>query len=755
MIFLNWKRLITISFIILNGLNFQLEADKNLNKLSNVDVKHYRVAPSASKIKIDGVLDDEAWQKAVKISLIYEWSPGENLPAPVDTECMVTFSQSSLFVAFRCFDPKPKKIRAHLMDRDAINTFVQDDYVSFMIDTFNDELRAFQFRVNPLGIQADALFSELEGYEDFSWDAIWKSAGKITDFGYTIEIAIPFSQLRFPGKKGEHTWGFKPNRSYPRNVRHRISSCPRSRNISCILCQFDKIKGFENITPGRNIEFDPTLTINRTDETDAFPQGEMQNGKIKFEPGITAKWGITSNLILNAAVNPDFSHVEADAAQLEVNTRFALRYPEKRPFFLEGADFFLTPMEAVFTRTVYEPVWGVKTTGKVGKNALGFFAIQDRYNNLIFPSNQGSKSTSINENIYSGVFRYRRDIGKGSTIGALYTGRVGDEYSNHVAGVDTFFRISKNKTITFQYLRSQTRYPETIAQNFGQENELFAGNALFAQFKHYGRNAFCFIEYEDLSPGFRADYGFIPRVDQRRIGGHLEPIIWGKKDGWFNKISFALHAERITDYDNNLTNQDAQIYVNYQGPLQTVFQPTFISRKEFFNGITYDMNIFHSYFNMKPIGGLNFFITARYGDAIDYSNSRLARSFLVNPGIEIGLGSHLNINLNHIYERLSLEGNKIYTANLSQSRFVYNFNVRTFIRAIIQYTLINRNVDLYTHSIDSITKTFFTQFLFSYKINPQTVLFIGYSDNHFGLKGIDLIQTDRTFFLKIGYALVL
>jgi hypothetical protein len=158
---------------------------------------------------------------------------------------------------------------------------------------------------------------------------------------------------------------------------------------------------------------------------------------------------------------------------------------------------------------------------------------------------------------------------------------------------------------------------------------------------------------------------------------------------------------------------------------------------------------------MQPRGGLKYFIFTSYGDTIDYTNSRQTRSILINPGVEIGLGRHLNINLNHIFEHLALKGEKIYTVNLFQARLLYNFNVRTFIRAIIQYMDINRNISMYSFPLEPVTRTMFTQLLFSYKINPRTVLFLGYSDNHLGMKGIDLTRTDRTFFLKIGYALVL
>jgi hypothetical protein len=737
-------------------LEAQAQTQEDVKKKQKLPAaKHFTVKRAASKIKIDGVLNEEAWKYPEKIKILYEWNPGDNIPPPVETECMVTFDKSKLYVAFRCFDPDPSKIRAHIMDRDSIDTFVQDDHISIIIDTFNDERRGFQFRVNPLGVQADAIFSELEGYEDFSWDAIWKSAGKITDFGYVVEIAIPFNQLRFPKGQGVQTWGFEADRSYPRTDRHRMSSHVRDRNVSCILCQLNKLTGFEGISPGKNIEFDPTLTMNRTDNRENYPDGPLESGKLKVEPGLSARWGVTPNLTLNATVNPDFSQVEADVAQLEVNTRFALRYPEKRPFFLEGADFFLTPIESVFTRTVYDPVWGAKMSGKAGKNAFGLFVTQDRYNNLIFPANQGSAQTSLDDDVFGGVFRYRRDVGKGSTVGLLYTGRAGDDYYNHVGGVDGYFRVSRSSILSVQYLNSRTDYPEAVARDFGQRTDAFGGGALFARFLHRSRSINWGIEYQDLSANFRTDFGFVPRVDTRKVQIRINPQWWGKKGDWYDRLACMVAFTNITDHDGNLTDRSILLIASYTGPLQTYSEYAYYFQKELFNGIVYDKGLGTVYVQMKPAGGLSLVFYGSYGDSIDYSNARLAKSLLLNPNIEFGIGKHLNVNINHIFERLSLEGNKIYVANLLQTKLVYNFNVRTFARAIVQYTDIDRDPGLYISPVSEKTRALFTQLLFSYKINPQTVLFIGYSDNHLGFKGIDITRTNRTFFLKLGYALVM
>ncbi len=714
--------------------------------------KHYTITSATSKIKVDGTLDEKAWEDAAVIDLPYEWLPGNNVPPPVKTDCLVTYNKDNFYVAFRCYDPEPAKIRAHLMDRDATDTLIQDDHVYILVDTFNDERRGFQFRVNPLGVQADANFSESEGYEDFSWDAIWKSAGKITSWGYAVEIAIPFHQLRFPQTSEVQTWGFGASRSYPRSIRHRISSHRIDLNIQCILCQENKIIGLQGISPGLNVELDPTLTSVRTDRREDFPEGSMGRGKIDPEPGLTARWGITPNLILNATANPDFSQVEADVAQLEVNTRFAIRFPEKRPFFLEGADFFLTPFEAVFTRTVADPDGGLKLTGKIGRNAIGLFTAYDKINNLLFPSNQGSTSTSIDQDVMSGVFRYRRDVGQTSTLGILYTGRTADDYYNHVAGLDGFFRLSRTKTIRFQYLHSETKYAEDVSRVFRQSLDSFGGDAFRAEFLHRSRNWSYGTTYEDLSPEFRGDYGYIPRVDIRRARGMFERRFWGKNGDFYTQIGLGMNGMTTYDHGGQLTDQEITLYSYFVGPLQSTVQGLFVHNKEFFMGTTYDLDRIGLFAEIKPAGGLHFNLYGEYGGSVDYSNARQGTALRIFPFAELSLGRHVNITLRHAFERLGFEGNKIFMANLSQIRLIYNFNVRAFVRAIVQYLDVSRNPELYIFPVSRKTQTIFTQFLFSYKLNPQTVLFLGYSDNYMGMTGIDITQADRTFFVKLGYA---
>jgi hypothetical protein len=715
----------------------------------------YEVRRAQGAIEVDGALSDEGWKDAAIIPLAYEYFPGDNIPAPVRTEFLVTFGEEHLYLAFRAFDPQPGHIRAHLADRDAITTFQQDDHVGFILDPFNDERRGFQFRVNPLGVQADAVFSELEGIEDFSWDAIWRSAGRVTAEGYEVEIAIPFNQLRFPRTEAAQTWGFDVFRSWPRSVRHRIAAKWTDRNVACILCQADKLTGLSGMTPGRNLEFDPTVTGRRTDRRDAFPGGPLKNGEAQGEVGLTARWGITPNLILNATVNPDFSQVEADVAQLDVNTRFALFFPEKRPFFLEGIDFFATPVNTVFTRTIVDPRGGLKLTGKSGANAYGVFVARDEVNNIVLPSNQGSDFVSLPQDVTSTVARYRRDVGSTSTVGAIYAGREGGRYHNRLAGADAFLRPGASDTVRVQVLGTQTANPAGVTDLAGHGGEPFDGYGVFADYFHQSRDWFWLAGYQDLSPGFRADSGFVPRVDVRQADANLGRTFFGPPGGWFSQIQLGAQGQRVEDHQGVLTDQDAYAFVNYQGPLQSVANLQLHRVKERFGETLFAYTRFDGVFELRPSGDVRLNLVTRLGGAVDYANAQPGDVVLLSPRLEYRLGRRLEVHVEHTLERLTVSAGRLYTANLTQGRLVYHFGTRAFARAILQYTDVDRDPALFVEAVPARTKRLFSQLLFSYKVNPQTVLLVGYSDNYAGLRDVSLTQTDRTFFVKLGYAWVL
>ncbi len=710
----------------------------------------HKVGRAASPIVVDGVLDDAAWQQATVVELKYETRPKENLPPDVQTETLLTYDKDHLYVGFRAHDPEPAAIRAHLLDRDKA---FSDDFVGIVLDTFNDERRAFEFFVNPLGVQMDMFMDDVSGNEDETWDAIWISAGRINATGYAVEIAIPWSSLRFPRTEGDQTWGFDALRFYPRSQRARISSHPLDRNISCYLCQESKMTGFSGVTPGKNIELTPTATASRTDQREDFPQGSLAEGDVESDLGLTAKWGITPNLTLNAALNPDFSQVEADAAQLDVNNQFALFFPEKRPFFLEGADFFSTPFQAVFTRNVADPAWGVKLTGKEGRNAVGIFAARDDLTNLLIPGSNGSSATSLDMETDDAVLRYRRDLGKNSALGVLFTGREGDGYRNHVAGIDGRYRMNDSSAFRGQFLRSQTEYPDSIVAGFGQPSGRRRDDAYWLSYDYNARDWYGYARYEDVGRDFRADMGFMPRVDYKFSLAGLGRIWQGDWRG-YTRANLGADWDRREDQAGQLLEEEWEGWFEVNGPRQSFISLDAGVRDRFFNGVTFDEKFSNTFFEVQPTGDLYLSLQTRFSDEIDFVNTQAGDLVEIDPTVRYNLGLHLRTTLSHTYQKLDVKGGNLYTANLSQLTTVYQFNVRTFLRAILQYTDIDRTPALYHIEVDDHTETLFSQLLFSYKLNPQTVLFVGYSDNSFGDQRIDLTRADRTLFLKIGYAWV-
>lgn len=711
----------------------------------------FTLVAATSEISVDGVLDEPAWAAATRIPLEFEWSPGDNVAPPEATECLVTFDHSALYVAFRAHDRQPGGIRAYLADRD---TAFLDDTVGFIVDPFNDARRAFQFRINALGVQMDAVNSDVDGSEDWSWDAIWASSGRVTEDGYIVEVAVPFSSLRFPRTPGVQTWGFVATRDLPRSTRHRMRSAYTDRDRACLVCQFDKITGFAEITPGRNLEIAPTLTTLRTDARDAL-ESPLRTGDVDPDAGLTVRWGIRPNVTANAAVNPDFSQVEADVAQLDVNTRFALFYPEKRPFFLEGADLFGTPLDVVFTRTIADPQWGAKITGKEGPHAFGIVAARDEVATLLFPANQESSVDGLAAELSNVIARYRRDVGETSTIGALVTSREGGGYHNRVAGIDGSVRFTQTDTVRFQLVASSTAYPVEIARRQAQPEGSFNGLAYRGRYFHAGRNWFWHIAREAIDSGFRADNGFMPRVDAYLTEGGASYTFLGDSTRWFNRIEAGVGFDRVTDGSGRLTDFGLDFPVAYQGPRQTVITYNPAPNREFFAGRTYD-NFRHNFsFETRPTGAIAVGLDGGAGETIDFTNARAARQVRLGPYAEFKAGRHVSGTLSHSFQRLEVDEGRLFTANLTELRALWFFNQRTFVRSILQYTDVDRNAGIYLSPVPARTRRLFSQWLFSYKLNPQTLVLLGYSDNFQGERGVDLTQTSRTFFVKLGYAWVL
>lgn len=729
----------------------------------------HRVPRAASPIKVDGVLDEPAWSAALELQLPWEVWPAENVEAAVVTQALLVYDDGHLYAAFRAHDPKPGAIRARLSDRDRA---FQDDFVGIVVDTFNDQRRAFEFFVNPLGVQMDLVQDDVNGSEDESWDAIWDAAGHVTQDGYEVEMAVPYTSLRFQRGASDQVWGLDLIRIHPRDRRRLYALEKRDRNVSGYLNQIQKIVGFSGAEPGRNLEVTPTFTAIRSDVEGQTP-GELEKGDPDYELGVTARWGITPNLTASGAIHPDFSQVEADGAQLNVNEQFALFFPEKRPLFLEGADFFETPLRAVYTRTVADPSWGVKLSGKEGRHALGVFVARDDQVNLLIPGPQGSGTGSLeNESVTDAVLRYRLDLGKNSTLGALVTAREGDRYHSRLAGVDGLWRITDTDTLRAQLMGSQTDYPNDI----GLERGIIGDHAYYANYGHSTRTWGAWARYQDLGPEFRADMGFLPQVGVRIPVAGAERYWIGDPNDWYSRISMGGDYDQTVDFDGNLIEREVEGFTNVQGPMQSFFSVGGGKRLRGFREELFKQSFANWYFEFQPSssvyaslgGGVSHRVDFTFFDPNDAGATRQGFELRLEPFMRFNLGRHVRLELWHAFRRLENDDGYLFRANLSQMNLIYQLSLRAFVRAIVQYSDVRYNVDQYAPQCDDPNdcpaeraRDLFTQLLFSYKINPQSVLFLGYSNARVGTLspglGLDddsLKALDRTFFVKLGYAWV-
>lgn len=709
-----------------------------------------RLPHSDASVAIDGVLDDAIWKEALVVDLVVETSPGENVLPPVETHAYLVEDGARLLIAFDARDPDPDAIRAYLRDRDSA---FNDDFVGVVIDSFGDERYGYEFFVNPLGVQMDLTQDDVAGREDDSWDAIWDSAGRIGERGFSVEIAIPLSQLRFARTDGDRVWGLDVLRFYPRSTRHRISNNALERGRNCYMCQFQKFSGLAGVEASKNLEIVPSLTASRSDAR-ADPLAEpFSHGDAEGELGLNVRWAVTQNFTANLALNPDFSQVEADVAQLDVNNQFALQFPESRPFFLEGASYFSTPIQAVFTRTVADPDLGGKLTGQSGANALGAFTAEDAVTNLLFPGPLTSAQTSLDSSNETLVAHYSHSVLENSQVGTLVTTRHGDDYRNDVAGFDGRIRVTGQHSLRFQVLHSETEYPAATATAFAQPLGSFDGNAGLLRYNFSNREWFSDLTYKRYDSGFRADSGFVSRVniEQELLeAGHS----WQRGQQRWTQIQIGTTGSYTEDLAGRLLDSSLEPYVSFSGPWQSYIQVGGGPMKRFWNGTLFEGDERFVFSQFRPRGGLNMSVLMRDGFQVDFANSRAAEEFRIRPNIDWNVNQHLLLRLQETMVRLdSKEGLKIFDADLTDLRVTWQFNVRSFLRFATQAQRVTRNVAMFVNPVDEKTLTVATQLLYSYKLNPQTVLYLGYSDNSLeDDQVVDLTQTNRSLFAKFSYA---
>ncbi|MFQ6038894.1 MAG: DUF5916 domain-containing protein, partial [Candidatus Aminicenantales bacterium] len=454
--------------------------------------------------KIDGTLENPLWEKGAVLDSFTQYEPQEGGEPSEKTVAYIGHDAKNLYIAVRCYDSNPEAVRACLTPRDQV---YGDDGITVYLDTFNDKKRAFVFQVNPCGVQTDGIYTEtrrhgrgrMSGFFGFdrNFDTFFLTSARIDETGFTVEMAIPFKSLRFPYTQPQ-VWGLQIMRNI-RRKNEEIYWRPRSRDVNGLLIQSGTLVIDGNIEKGKNFELMPVLTgLKKLDE------------RFDPDPGINLKYGITSDLTADITVNPDFSQVEADMPQIDVNQRYALYYPEKRPFFLEGKDFFDTPFELIYTRTIVNPLWGTKLTGKIGKTTVGFLSAYDETpTGIDIPAEE--EIDLENSRSLVNVFRLKQDLYSESHIGFIFTDKeVGRSWNsltthfNRVAGVDGHFKIGTTYRLSFQVVGSQSRVGKDKTGIVPALNFNFSRRARHLSFS---------IDYNHIPEDFEAALGFFRRKD--------------------------------------------------------------------------------------------------------------------------------------------------------------------------------------------------------------------------------------------------
>jgi hypothetical protein len=403
---------------------------------------------------------------------------------------------------------------------------------------------------------------------------------------------------------------------------------------------------------------------------------------------------------------------------------------------------------------VADPSLGAKLTGKRGNNTYGLFASEDEITNLIIPGTFGSDSESLDISNTAFVGRYSRGFGDASSFGALMTARSGDDYHNFVGGFDARWKISDSHELKAQILGSETEYPDEIANEFEQSIEAFSGNAVQAEYNYDTRNWFGYARHEMRDSGFRADSGFVTRVDYSQQTLGLGYIWHGEDANWWTRVRLNGDYDVTHDDNGRLLEEEFEAYLNINGPKQSFVQIGGLTRDVLFDDVLFHENKISLYTEIKPMGGLYLAVFARVGDQIDFANTQLGDQIEIRPRITWNMNQHLMARLNSSLVTLdSKQGPNIFKAKVHDLRMTWQFNIRSFVRITVQHQDVERNQDQYIDEIDEHTRDVGREILYSYKINPQTVFFLGYSDRHIEDDEItSLTSTGRTVFMKIGYA---
>jgi hypothetical protein len=736
-----------------------------------------------------------------RVTQFVQQSPHDGEPVSQPTEAYLGYDSRNLYVVFVCHDD-PAKVRAHETRREG---FDGDDDVVIMLDTFHDHRRAYEFEVNPKGIQWDAIYTEasyaeqMEGHFDASFDTLWYSKGKVTAGGYVVWIAIPFRSLRFPSIQ-EQTWGIVLLREIVRN--NEQSFWPRiSINEEGRLREAAAAHGLSGISPGRNIQLIPYGLLNSFHTVDdRYPtQAYYQNRAVGGTFGLDGKMILNDSLVLDVTANPDFSQVESDEPQVTVNQRYRVYFPEKRPFFMENGDYFRTPIDLFFTRNIVNPDAGIRLTGKTGPYSIGLLAADDRAPGLtVDPSNPLFKTRS-----YFTIAHISRDLFNQSSIGALYTDwedPAANTY-NRVGGVDGRLKFSKQLTATAQAVVSSSSCSQQYSQTYYTCAAGYsAGPAYKAELDYTSRHWAHTSIYNDVSPGFFTQPGFVNRVDIREYRDYTA-YVFRPKSGPVQSWGPEMNTRGTWDHTGLRldTNYEPDLSVIMKRRTHFYFYPYWQFherlRPKDFSGLTQNDD-FHEHFS-----GVNFYTApipqigmgAQYfwGDTVNFvpnfstcpmnpASATCLKPYLARADLGEVLATfhpfnQLTVDNTYLFSRLRTRDTdaNIFNNHIIRTKWNWQFNRELSLRVILQYnaTLTQNSPSFpataFPYTYLPTAKNFNTDILITYLLHPGTAVYVGYNTNQQNLDptlqmdpylggvhtGNRMINDGRLFFVKVSYLL--
>jgi len=722
-------------------------------------------------IVVDGELDDAGWRGAARADGFAETNPGDNIRPLVPTEVRVAYDDEHLYVAFVAHDD-PALVRARLHDRDEM---WRDDNVGLMLDTFGDGIWCYELFANPLGIQGDGRMMDQNG-EDMSFDVVWHSAGRVTDGGFQVEMAVPFRSLRFPDRETQ-TWRVNFWRNHPRETRHQYSWIGIDRDRSSFLNQFGTLRGIDGVRPGRSLELMPTVVAWQTGfRGNDDPGAAWTNEDPELEPSLGLKYSFGPSLSLEATVNPDFSQVESDAAQIDVNSNFALFFPERRPFFQQGSDLFDSFISAIHTRSINNPLAAAKLSGRAGATSFLALAAYDEDTPFLLPFEEAS-AVFPGEGVegLAAIARVKHSLSGGSYVGGLVTDRRLDGGgANTVGGLDANLRLSRLYSVEGQLLASHTEEPddaalsELIADGVGDlrfdgnrytavfDGESFSGTNLYLSFERDGRHLSWDVDWGDISPAFRADQGFVTISNRRSLTGWIAATYRPNRRG-VEIVQPVLAFGRVWNWEGERKDEWIVPQLDLNLTRQTWLEIEQMWSNENYRDIQHDgIRRTTLQLNTHPFAWLSAGGHAsagrtiyRFGDPPFLGRSRSFGLWLtLRPTSRLAVEPELD------YARMRHpDGGKVYTDWILRTRLKMQFTRRLFLRLVLQYE------DLDYPWYDYASRDLDIEPLLSYRINAFTVFYAGsthalhrYREAEFpSLDGDAWKQDARQYFVKFQY----